>query len=215
MIRPRSKFVGFNSLSRVVGSSGIQHRFPPCHPGPGADFNILQTGLQRSVRQSPGPQMPELRCLPGTPDRLPFAPRPAFPDNRNASHRTTPRPAAERVRLVPSAVHLAQEVGARLGACALLLGRVSTTRARRPTRDGRRHSAPRDAQSLEQRQTKHHAITAGRQRHAPLRSPDRVRGEPRLQVGQPADERRLARRRVPSSVAGGSTGPRRRHASEQ
>ncbi len=45
------------------------------------------------------------------------------------------------MRLVPSAVHLAQEVGARLGACALLLGCVSPTRARRATRVERGHPA--------------------------------------------------------------------------
>jgi hypothetical protein len=49
---------------------------------------------------------------------------------RNAFDQTTPRSAPQDVRLVPPALHVAQEVGARLGQCPLLLGRVPQARAK-------------------------------------------------------------------------------------
>ena len=56
------------------------------------------------------------------------------------------------MRLVPPPFHLAQKVGARLGACALLLGRVPTTRASRAIRAGRRRSAQSRVQSIVRRE---------------------------------------------------------------
>ena len=57
--------------------------------------------------------------------------RSLHPSSRDATDQAKSRAAAEDLRVLPSPLHVAQEVGARLGERALLLGCVPQARAGR------------------------------------------------------------------------------------